>query len=106
MGSRSKMTESVLFHPIDNIHTSIRLWIITTALDFEPYSVMLYNVNEYAKSIKSYLMLQMPLFQYKDPRYTHLFSMTLGDINMAITEISTTRLEALDLIDHALNNNN
>ena len=67
---------------------------------------MLYNVNEYAKSVKSYLMSQMPLFQYKDPRYTNLFNMTLDDINMAITGISTTRIEASNLIDHALNNNN
>ena len=67
---------------------------------------MLYNVNEYAKSIKSYLMSQMPLFQYKDPRYTYLFNMTLADINMAITEISTTRPEASNLIDHAPGNNN
>ena len=106
LGYRSEMTESVLFHPIDNIHASISSWIITTVLDFEPYNVMLYNVNEYAKSIKSYLMTQMPLFQYKDPRYTHLFNMTLDDINMAKTEISTTRFEASNLIDHGLNNNN
>ena len=105
LGSRSEISESVIFHPIDNIHTSISSWIITTALDFEPYSIMLYNVNEYAKSIKSYLMSQMPLFQYKDPRYTNLCNMTLDDINMAITEISTTRIEAPNLIDHALNNN-
>ena len=51
-------------------------------------------------------MSQMPLFQYKDPRYIHLFNMTLDDINMAITEISTTRIEASNLIDHALSNNN
>ena len=69
-------------------------------------SVMLYIVNEYAKSIKSYLMSQIPLIQYKDPRYTHLFNMTLADINMTITEISTTRLEASNLIDYAINNNN
>ena len=106
LGSRSEMTESVIFHTTDNIHTSISSWIITTALDFEPYSIMLYNVNEYAKSIKSYLMSQMPLFQNKDPRYTDLFNMTLHDINKAITEISTTRIEASNLIDHALNNNN
>ena len=48
-GSRIEMTESVLFHRIDSIHTSINSWIITTALHFEPYSVMLYSVNEYAK---------------------------------------------------------
>ena len=106
LGSRSEMTEFVLFHPIDNIHTSISSWIITTALDFEHYSVMLYNVNEYAKLIKGYLKSQMSLFQYKDPRYTHLFNVALDDINMAITEISTTRLEASHLIDHTLNNNN
>ena len=106
LGSRGEITESVIFHPIDNIHTCISSWIITTALDFEPYSVMLYNGNEYARSIKSYLMSQMPFFQYKDPRYTHLFNMTLNDINMLITEISTTRLETSNLIDHVLNNNN
>ena len=67
---------------------------------------MLYNVNEYAKSIKSYLMSQMPLFQYKDPRYTNLFNITLDDINMAITEISTITFEASNLNDHALDNDN
>ena len=106
LGSRSEMTESVLFYPIENINTSISSWIITTTLDFEPYSVMFYNVNKYAKSIKNHLMSQMPFFQYKDPRYTHLFNMILDDINMTITEISTTRLEAYNLIDHAINNKN
>ena len=105
-GSISEMTETVLFHPIGNIHTSISSWIITTALDFEPYSVMVYDMNEYAKSRKSYLMSQMPLFQYKDPRYNHLFKITPDDINMTITDISTIRLEPSNLIDHDLNNNN
>ena len=84
LGSRSEMTESVLFHPIDNIHTSITSWIITTALDFKPYSAVLYKGNEYAKSIKSYLMSQTSLFQYKDPRYTYLFNITLDDIIVTI----------------------
>ena len=43
-------------------------------------------------------MSQMPLFLYKDPRYTHLINMTI--------EITTTRLEDSNLIDQALNNNN
>ena len=46
LGSKSEMTESVIFHPIDNIHTSIRSWIFTTALNFKPYSIMLYNVSD------------------------------------------------------------
>ena len=52
-GSRSEKAELVPSHPINNIHTRVSSWIITTALDFKPYSVMLYNVNEYAKPIKS-----------------------------------------------------
>ena len=48
-------------------------------------------------------MSQMPLLQYKDPRYTYLFNMTLDDINVEITEIRTTRPETSN---HALNKNN
>ena len=61
LGSSSEMTESVIFHPIDNIYTSVSSWNVTTALDFEPCNILLYNVNEYAKSVKNYLMSQMPL---------------------------------------------
>ena len=67
---------------------------------------MLYNVKECAKEIKNYLISQIPIFHHKDPRYTHLFNMTLDDINMAIYEISNTKTEASNLIDHVHNNNN
>ena len=67
---------------------------------------MLYNVKEYAKEIKNYLTSQIPIFHYIDPRHTHLFNMTLDDINMAINEISNTKSEAPNLIDHVHNNNN
>ena len=79
LGSRSEVTESVIFHPIDNIYTSI---IVDHhySLSFKPHSAILYNVN--GKSLMSYLISQMPLFQYKDPRY-----MTLDDINMSITDL-------------------
>ena len=50
------VTESIIFHPMDKIHTSISSWIITTAIDYEPYEIMLYNVKEYAKEIKNYLI--------------------------------------------------
>ena len=51
MECRSDVTESVIFHPVDKIGPSITSWIITTAIDFEPYEIMLYNVKEYAKEI-------------------------------------------------------
>ena len=36
--SAGEVTESVLFHLIDQIHTRISSWILTTALDFLPHS--------------------------------------------------------------------
>ena len=49
--SSSEVTESVLFHPIDQIHTSISSWILTTAIDFLPYHTALD-------------------FQHEDPKYS------------------------------------
>ena len=106
MECRSDVTESVIFHPVDKIHTSISSWIITTVIDFEPFEIMLYNVKEHAKEIKNYLISQIPIFHHKDPRFTHLFNITLDDINVAINEISNTKTEASNLIDHVHNNNN
>ena len=103
---RNNVTESIIFHPVDKIHTSISSWIITTTIDFELYEAMLYNVREYAKEIKNYLISQIPIFHHKNPRCTHLFNMTLDDINMAIIEVSSTKTEAFNLIDHVHNNNN
>ena len=37
--SSGEVTESVLFHPIDQIHTGISSWILTTAIDFLPYHI-------------------------------------------------------------------
>ena len=36
-----EVTESVLFHPIEQINTSISSWILTTAIDFLPYHTAL-----------------------------------------------------------------
>ena len=80
MECRSDVTESVIFHPVNKIHTSISSWIITSAKNFEPYEIMLYNVKEYAKEIKNYLISQILIFHQKDPRYTYLFNMILDDI--------------------------
>ena len=35
---------SVLFHPVDSITTSVSSWVITTAIDFQPYDIALSNV--------------------------------------------------------------
>ena len=73
-------SDSLLFHPIDNIHTSIPSWIITTATDFTPYENEIENVFVYAKEIRDYITDQLPIYYGKDHRYTQLLNMTLGDI--------------------------
>ena len=105
MEYRSDVTEPVIFCPVDKIHTSINSWIMTIVIDFEPYEIRLYNVKEYAMEIKNYLISKIPIFHHKDQRYTHLFNMTLDDINVAINEISNTKTEASYLLDHFHNNN-
>ena len=45
--SSGEVTESVLFHPIDQIHTSTSSLILTTAIDFLPYHIALDRVYHY-----------------------------------------------------------
>ena len=90
MECKSDVPECVIFHPVEKIHTSISTWIITTAIDFEPYEIILYNVKEYDKEIKNYSISHFPIFHHIDPRYIHLFNITFDYINMAINEISNT----------------
>ena len=50
--SSGEVTECVLFHPINQIHTSISSWILTTAIDFLPYHIALDRVYHYTYSSK------------------------------------------------------
>ena len=45
--SSGEVTESVLFHPIDQIHKSISSLILNTAIDFLPYHIALDRVYHY-----------------------------------------------------------
>ena len=46
LGMNCEVTESVVFHSVDQISNSISSWIITTAIDFSPYRDALLNVNQ------------------------------------------------------------
>ena len=95
-----EMTESVVSHPVDQLCTSISSWIITTAIDFNPYRNALSNVNKYALTLKQSLVVYSDSFQSSNPRYDHLLNMTIKDLDSVLNEISTTQIEASDLIDH------
>ena len=48
----SEVTESVVFHPVDQIYNSISSWIIATEIDFMPYRTALLSVNVYTIEVK------------------------------------------------------
>ena len=94
------LTESVLFHPVDNITTSVSSWVITTAIDFQPYEIALSNVLRYAVNVRSGLRSVRLNFNNNDQRYAHLAGMTKEDLSSIINEITLTQNEAYNLIDH------
>ena len=99
-----EVTESVLFHPIEQIHTSISSWILTTAIDFMPYHIALDRVYQYTYHIKISINQAFRDFQHEDPKYNQLLSMTLNDLSSALNQIHITRTEVSDLIGHMNNN--
>ena len=50
-----KVTESVVFHPVDHIYNSISSWKLTTAIDLNPYKCVLFGFNQYALKVQQFL---------------------------------------------------
>ena len=85
---------------MDQIYNSISLWIITTTIDFNPYNVALFGINEYAPKVKQPLISYSESFHSSDPRYSFLMTMTIDDIDLVLHEIILTQIEAFNLVDH------
>ena len=89
--SSGEVTESVLFHPIDQIHTSISSWILTTAIDFLPYHIALDRIYHYTYNVKISINQAFRDFQHEDAKYNQLLSMTLNDLISALNQIHITK---------------
>ena len=100
IGMDCKVTKSVVFYPVDQIYNSISSWIITTAIDFNPYKDPLFGINQYALKVKQSLIGYYESFHSSDPRYSSLLNMTIDDIDSVLHEITSTQIEAFNLIDH------
>ena len=90
-----EMTESVVFYSVNQIHTSISSWIITTAIDFNPYRNGLSNENKYAIKSKQSLVEYSDSFQSSDQMYDHLLNITLKDLDSVLNEIPPHKLKPL-----------
>ena len=100
IGIDCKVIESVVFHPVDLIYNSISLWIITTAIDLNPYRDTLFSINQYTLKVKQSLISYSGSFHKSDPRYSLILNMTIDDINSVLHEITYTQIETFNLIDH------
>ena len=85
----SHVTESIIFHPIEQIQTSKNSWITSTAIDFQPYSNALSNIRHYAISVRdsAHKFFKSSSFDDKDLRYKKLINMTKHDIDSAIEKL-------------------
>ena len=100
IGMDCEVTESVLFHPMDQIYNSISSLILTTAIDFNPYKDALFGINQYDPKVKPSLTRYSESFHSSDPRYSFLLSMTIDDINLLLHEITATQIEAFNQINN------
>ena len=85
-----KVTESVVFHPMDLIYNSISSWIITTAIDFNPYKDALFGINQYTLKVKQSLISYSESFHCGGPRYSFLLNMTIDNVDLVLHEITST----------------
>ena len=100
IGMDCKVTESVVFHPVDWIYNSISLWILTTTIDFNPYKDYLFGINQYALKVKQSLTGYSESYHSSDPIYSFLLNMTMDDIDLVLCEITSAQIEAFRPIDH------
>ena len=98
--SAGEVTESVLFYPIDQIHTSIISWILTAAIDFLPYHITLDRVYHYAYNVNISINQDFRDFQHEDPKYNQLLTMTLNNLSLVLDQIHITGTQVSDLITH------
>ena len=100
IGMDCKVIESVMFHPVDWIYNSISSWIIIRAIGFNSYKDALFIVSQYALKVKQSLISYSDSFHSSVARYSLLLNMTIDDINSVLHEITSSQIEAFNLIDH------
>ena len=95
-GATTALTESVIFHPVGQIQTSKSSWIVSSAIDFGPYSTAVANLKIYSRNIIASID-QFRRSMTLDRYHTHLIRLTLYDINSSINKINEAHDKFLNL---------
>ena len=104
-GSAVEQKESVIFHKVEQIQTSKSSWIISSAIDLEPYSQAFNQVKLYTRSIAGSLAHLLSEREF-DHHHKHLIELTRQDVNRSIMTLEATHDRFIDICDHIQNHNN
>ena len=104
-GATTPLTESVIFHPVGQIQTSKSSWIVSSAIDFEPYTNAVSDLKLYCRNILS-SMNTMTRAMKLDKNHERLISLTIQDVNMAINDITEAHDKFSNITGMIHNDNN
>ena len=77
-----RRAESVIFHPVEQIQTSKTSWIISSDIDFGPYSEAMANIRNYSTFVRNSIhIFSGSLRDVTDRRHQRLLNMTWHDVN-------------------------
>ena len=90
--------KSVIFQPVEQIWTSKSSWIISTAIDYKPYGRALFDITNYAISVRNNMHEFYKIFKLEDDRYMKLINMTREDLDRAIDRLTDIHSRFYNLI--------
>ena len=95
--------ESVIIQPVEQIWTSKSSWIISTAIDYEPYGRALFDIRNYAISVWNNMHEFYKTFKLEDDRYMKLINMTREDLDRPIDRLTDIHSRFYNLIGKTRN---
>ena len=102
-GATTALTESVIFDPVGQIQTSKSSWIVSSAIDFGPYTTAVTNLKIYSRNLASIDDFQR-IINF-DKTHEHLIRLILYDVNSSITAINEAHDNFSDLTGMIHNEN-
>ena len=105
LGNAEEIKESVIFHKVEQIQTSKCSWIMTSAIDLEPYSQAFNQGKLYTRSIAGSLAHLLSEREF-DHHHRHLIELTRQDVNRSIMTLEDTYDRFLAICNHIQTHNN
>ena len=99
LGSTSDVKESVIFHKVEQIQTSKSSWIISSAIDLEPFTQAFRQVKLYTRSIAGSLA-HLQSERNFDHHHRHLIELTRQDVNQSIMTLDDSYDKFLQIVNH------